>query len=297
MGENRRRLGKTARVSVLGLWCFFAVLCAAAGTSAEIHNQHAKVDLVAAKDAVAPGETAWLGLHFVLEPGWHIYWQNPGDSGEPPSVRWTLPAGFHAGAIEWPAPQRLGSGSVIDFGYSGEVLLMIPLATPANAAPGTRENLGAAAKWLVCCEICVPDQAPLSLTMNIVARPLHAGRELPPGAALPLFERFRKLIPAAVPSNWKVTAISDGDDFILSVETGTAEEHAAFYPFLPDPIENSAPQTAARLPKGVQLRLHKSDQVVKPVTMLKGVLELGDPQGRSVAAYRVTVPVRQASKR
>ena len=279
-------------------------------TPVDEHSQHAKVELVAAKDAVGPGETAWVGLHFVLEPGWHIYWQNPGDSGEPPRIQWRLPAGFHAGQIEWPAPQRLGSGTVIDFGYSGEVLLPIPLAVPANAAPGTAENLEATAKWLVCREICIPDRAALRLTMNIVARPSHAGSKPPSGAAAmsqspaeALFAQFRKLVPAAAPSNWKVRAVSEGGDIILSVETGKPEEQAAFYPFLPDPIENSAPQTATRLNKGVQLKLHKSDQVVQPVAMLKGVLVLGDPQGSATgggsngSAYRIAVPVQQVGQR
>jgi DsbC/DsbD-like thiol-disulfide interchange protein len=307
MEKNRQRFGNAARLSVLILVFLAPVSRAGATAPAEDHSQHAKVELVAEKGAVAPGETAWLGLHFVLDPGWHIYWQNPGDSGEPPRVQWNLLAGFRVGSIEWPAPQRLGSGTVIDFGYSGETLLMIPLAIPANAAPGAQEKLTATAKWLVCREICIPDRALLSLTMEIVTRPSHAGSKLPPGtaplppsAAQALFARFRKLVPAAVPSNWNVKAISEGGDLILSVESGNPVEHAAFYPFLPDPIENSAPQAAIRLAKGVQLTLHKSDQQVKPVAILKGVLVLGDPEnsasGSGGGSYRITVPVRHAGK-
>jgi hypothetical protein len=309
MGKNRQHIGSAARLSVLILALVAPELAVVSAAPVDAPSQHAKVELLAAKDAVAPGENAWIGLHFVLEPGWHIYWQNPGDSGEPPRVQWKLPAGFHAGEIEWPAPQRLGSGTVIDFGYSGEVLLPIPLAIPANAASGTQQNLAATAKWLVCREICVPDHAVLGLTMNIVARPVNAGAKLPSGAKAlslsttgSLFARFRKLVPAAAPSNWKMRAVSEGGDIIFSVETGKPEEHAVFYPFLPDPIENSAPQTATRLSKGVQLKLHKSDQVVKAVAMLKGVLVLGAPQDSGTgssggSAYRIAVPVEPAGKR
>jgi thiol:disulfide interchange protein DsbD len=310
MGKNRQHLGSAAGLSLLIIFALVSPeLAVVSATPVDEHSQHAKVELVAAKDPVGPGETAWVGLHFFLEPGWHIYWQNPGDSGEPPRIQWRLPAGFHAGQIEWPAPQRLGSGTVIDFGYSGQVLLPIPLAVPTNAAPGTAETLEATAKWLVCREICIPDRAALSLTMKIVARPPHDGSTPRSAAAAisqspaeALFAQFRKLVPAAAPSNWKVRAVSEGGDFILSVETGKPEEQAAFYPFLPDPIENSAPQTATRLNKGVQLKLHKSDQVVKPVAMLKGVLVLGDPQGSATggsngSAYRIAVPVRQVGKR
>jgi DsbC/DsbD-like thiol-disulfide interchange protein len=298
MGKNRQRLGSAARLSVLVFALFSPGMAVVSAARVDAHGQHAKVELVAEKDAVAPGEKAWIGLHFILDPGWHIYWQNPGDSGEPPRIQFQLPAGFHAGQIEWPAPQRLGSATVVDFGYSGEVLLIIPLAIPANAVAGTHENLAATAKWLVCREICIPDQAQLGLTLSIVARPSPAG-----SAAEPLFARYRKLIPTPVPSNWSVKAISQGDHLILSVETGKPEEHAVFYPFLPDPIENSAPQTGTRLAKGVQLILHKSDQQVKPVATLKGVLVLGDPQGSAdssggnSSAYRIAVPVQQSGQR
>jgi thiol:disulfide interchange protein DsbD len=289
MGKNRSRGANAACLAFLILACSAPALCAAT-SPVDAHSQHTELDLVAEEAAAVPGETAWLGLHFVLDPGWHIYWQNPGDSGEPPRAQWHLPAGFRPGEIEWPAPERLGSGAVIDFGYSGEVLLMIPVAIPANAAPGASENLAATAKWLVCREICIPDQAQLSLKMAIVAHPMHAAT-----AGEALFAQFRKLIPRAVPSNWSVKAIARGNDFILSVETGQPEDHAAFYPFLPDPIENSATQTVTRLSKGVQLQLHKSDQQTTPVVTLKGVLVLGDPRGSGnssgIAAYQIAVPV------
>jgi DsbC/DsbD-like thiol-disulfide interchange protein len=310
MGKKGQHLGSAARLLVPIIFALVSPELAVSAAPVDAHSQHAKVELVAAKDAVAPGETAWVGLHFVLEPGWHIYWENPGDSGEPPRIQWKLPAGFRAGQIEWPAPQRLGSGTVIDFGYSGEVLLPIPMAVSATAALGTAENLEAIAKWLVCREICIPDRAALSLTMKIVARPPHGGSTprsaraaISQSPAEALFAQFRKLVPAAAPSNWKVRAVSEGGDILLSVETGEPEVQAAFYPFLPDPIENSAPQTAMRLNKGVQLKLHKSDQLVKPVAMLKGVLVLGDPQGAASgssgkgSAYRIAVPVQQARTR
>ena len=73
-----------------------------------------------------------MGLHFELESGWHIYWINPGDSGEPPRVQWRLPAGFRAESIQWPAPQRIEDHSLVDYGYEGEALLMVPVESPAD---------------------------------------------------------------------------------------------------------------------------------------------------------------------
>src|ERR1700735_3875032 len=93
------------------------------GSSAHAQSptSHAKIELIA--DLTPPRGDARLhaGLLFHLDPGWHIYWQNAGDSGEPPKVVWNLPAGYSARPIEWPAPKRLGSGSIIDYGYEDQV--------------------------------------------------------------------------------------------------------------------------------------------------------------------------------
>src|SRR5690348_9511984 len=64
-----------------------------------------KAELVAEPPSVAPGATLWLDLHLATQAGWHTYWRNPGDAGEPTTIDWTLPPGFSAGAIQWPVPQ------------------------------------------------------------------------------------------------------------------------------------------------------------------------------------------------
>src|SRR6478736_5920580 len=75
--------------------------------SAPLRTKHAEVTLVSESDAFAPGKPFRLGLRFKLAKGWHIYWQNPGDSGEPPRLDLSLPEGAHAGDIVWPVPLRI----------------------------------------------------------------------------------------------------------------------------------------------------------------------------------------------
>src|SRR5208337_1265104 len=105
-----------------------AMLALAARSNAQLPSEpHLKVELISEQATSPPGQPLWVGLLFRLEPGWHIYWQNPGDSGEPPKVQWNLPTGFAASSIRWPQPIRLGSGSVVDYGYEGQVLLMAPI--------------------------------------------------------------------------------------------------------------------------------------------------------------------------
>src|SRR5205814_2836930 len=116
-------------------WAMACVVClvllAATGFAAtgpsSASAEHLRVSLTSENSTITGGQVFWLGVQFQLEPGWHVYWINPGDSGEPPHVKWTLPAGFQAGALRWPRPERISAASVTDYGYSGAVLLMAPI--------------------------------------------------------------------------------------------------------------------------------------------------------------------------
>src|SRR5712692_6467729 len=128
-------------IAVLAAW---TVLSAAeTATSAQLLDRaaapaHLKVGLVSEASAVAPGQTFWIGLDFALDPGWHVYWVNAGDSGQPPRVTWTAPAGYTIGSIEWPQPGRIvDSPTIVDYGYKGNVMLMAPVHAPSSARPGS----------------------------------------------------------------------------------------------------------------------------------------------------------------
>ncbi|MFO0987560.1 MAG: protein-disulfide reductase DsbD family protein [Alphaproteobacteria bacterium] len=80
--------------------------------------------------ALVPGGTAWVALHLAIRPGWHTYWLNPGDAGEPTEIAWTLPPGYSAGAIQWPAPERLVEpGDIAVYGYTGSATHLVPIGS------------------------------------------------------------------------------------------------------------------------------------------------------------------------
>ena len=128
---------------------------------------HGTLELVAENQWIAAGHTIHLGLRFQMEKGWHIYWVNPGDSGEPPRVKWQLPAGVSVGEMEWPTPRRLGASSIVDFGYEDDVMLIVPVHAEAAAATQGLAQIGAEVKVLVCREMCIPGKAQLSLTLPV----------------------------------------------------------------------------------------------------------------------------------
>ena len=117
-----------------------------------------------------PGETSTVALRLKMANGWHTYWQNPGDSGLPTTLTWTLPKGVSAGPILWPAPRALPAGPLVNYGYEGEVLLLTEVAVPREAALGDTLTLAAKAEWLVCRETCIPEEAQLDLALPVMGR-------------------------------------------------------------------------------------------------------------------------------
>src|SRR5262249_31440080 len=123
-------LGSICRVflALLILWSLRAVPAAAQSQS----FPHGTVSAIGENPWIQPGHGFTVGLHFLLENDWHTYWVNPGDSGEPARVAWELPSGVTAAPMQWPAPDRLGSSSVVDYGYKGEVTLLVPMHAAAE---------------------------------------------------------------------------------------------------------------------------------------------------------------------
>ncbi len=257
-----------------------SALCVLLVSAKSAHNQsppqsHAKVELMAEESTMRPGQPLWIGILFRLDEGWHIYWQNPGDSGEPPQVQWNLPPGFTAGAIRWPHPVRLGSGSIVDYGYEGEVLLMAPIHGPPQSEPISIPSISANVRYIVCREICLPGKAHLTLPVP------QAGDA---SQQRPLFQRVRTQLPASVPAGWRISAESNKDSFILSVRTNSQVQNATFIPITPGEIENSAAQDFMSMEKGFRLRLQKSSQLTKSISVLKGLVVLGPGRAFEVAA-------------
>jgi DsbC/DsbD-like thiol-disulfide interchange protein len=259
--------------------------------TAQVREFHVKIELIPESAAADARKPFWVGLLFHLDEGWHIYWQNPGDAGEPPKVQWKLPPGFTAGSILWPQPLRLGTGSVIDYGYENQVLLITPLqVTPidpsASSAASSTPAISADVKYIVCREMCIPGKAHVTLSSPSSTQQSSAQQST---EWRQLFEQTRALIPKPAPKAWKLSArtdIKDKDHFILSVQTDSKVHAATFFPLEPGQIENSAAQSFASTANGFRLSLKKSDLLVKPITSLKGVLVLGPGP-----AYEVAAPV------
>ncbi|MGM9428658.1 protein-disulfide reductase DsbD family protein [Hydrogenophaga sp. MI9] len=152
------------RLAALALLLFTGPLAAqaqnllgAAGAPV-VQTPQVRAELLAhAPEGVAPGAKVWLGLQLTHQPEWHTYWKNSGDSGLPTELQWTLPAGVSAGEIAWPTPRKIPIGSLANYGYTGTVLLPVPL-TVAPAFAGQQLDVTLHATWLVCRKECIPEE-------------------------------------------------------------------------------------------------------------------------------------------
>ena len=116
-----------------------AALVPAAHAQSTARTGHADVVLQADTSVVAAGEVVWLGVSITPDEGWHTYWRNPGDSGLPTTIDWTLPEGFIAGDINWPIPHAVPYGPLMNFGYKDKHLLLVPVNVPADL--GNKQSL------------------------------------------------------------------------------------------------------------------------------------------------------------
>ncbi len=225
--------------------------------------RHTKVALVAETDAVQAGRPLTVGIRLQMEPGWHTYWRNPGDSGLPTRVRWTLPAGFEAGELRWPYPERFDSGPLVSYGYAHEVLLPVELRVPATL--GVPElKLAARVEWLECQEICLPGRAEVTLSL-----PVRAAKPGPDAAA---FAEMRRRLPAADPT-WRISGKAEGSGIAIRFHPPRRARlgSAAFFATTPHVLDYAKPQVLERTPTGSRLLLPRDPNGSTP-PRLAGVL-------------------------
>jgi thiol:disulfide interchange protein len=252
-------------------------------TKAAFTADHLRVELLVPNAKLYTGAAGnQAGLYFKLQPGWHVYWQNAGDAGEPPSIDWTLPKGITAGPLQFPAPTRLPVGPLMDYGYENEVLFPFKLDATASAKTSSA-TIHAKVNWLVCSSVCIPGKADLEITRTIARGPA------PPSSEPPLFQQFLSRLPQPLPSSDKAVFQATATGFRLAVTTGQPETQAQFFPSDQTIVDNPAPQKVMPTPQGVVLTLKKDANIAGNPANLNGVIELSGGRAYRIAADAGTV--------
>lgn len=243
------------------------------GAAGVVDTGQVRAELLAhAPEGVQAGRTLWLGLLLQHAPDWHTYWKNPGDSGLPTELEWTLPAGFGAGDIAWPTPRKFPLGSLANYGYDGTVLLPVPVQVPAGFSADTLE-VSLYASWLACKTECIPEEGRFRLRVPVQGSTSLHGAEF--SAAFDAAPR------QGTPASANVTPAAERLEVSLQgLPPGWTGQRLEFFPETPGLIEPGAPWTQSwdgtRWQASIPLSPYRSEA---PTAMTLVVAE-ADPPGK-----------------
>src|ERR1700734_502514 len=253
-----------------------------------VATDNVKAHLISDVGAIAPGQSFWVALEFNIRDGWHTYWRNPGDSGQATKLTWQLPPGFKAGDIVWTTPHRFEIPPLVNYGYAKHAVHLINITAPKDLRPGTPVVLAAKASWLVCSDVCIPEDAQLQVTLPVNAQPGAVDQ-----ADAALFTAARGELPSAQLA--ATTARVQNGQLVIALgkEWGATLQQIkslAFFPYDDGGIEYAAPQTLTRNKDGVELAMKLGYQPPQ-AGIVRGVLLATELSGNDT----VTVPMEIAA--
>lgn len=260
----------------------WAPACFAAATGG---SDNIDVALLSERASIQPGRPFRVGLHMKMKDGWHTYWKHPGDAGLPLRIEWTLPPGFEAGPIEWPAPEPIPTGELMSYGYGHEVLLAVTITPPARVAADS-VTIAGTFDWLECKEACLAGSAQLDLALPVR---LEAPK---PGRVAPLFAKARARLPRS-PDGWSMSAAAGARAIELAFRppAGVRPRGGTFFVDQPLVVEHAATQGFERSKSGYRLTVVPAANAGSPPVRLTGVLVLDGVDGAKENAIAVNVEV------
>jgi thiol:disulfide interchange protein DsbD len=234
-------------------------------------SPHSEIALVSEVASIQAGQAFTVAIRITLDPHWHTYWINAGDAGLPLAVRWNLPDGFAAAALEWPIPQRIPVPPLMSYGYEDELLVLARITPPATLARTQRVTLRGDVDWLVCADVCIPAQGEVSLTLPVTIDSPDTDSRW--GTAI---EAVRERLPQAS-DGWRARAWEVDSAYVLDVLPVAGAPLSAPYLFADSTgiVEHAFPQRVVRVGESWRIRLPKSEFAPDNVSRIGGVL-VGD---------------------
>jgi thiol:disulfide interchange protein len=218
----------------------WALPAQAQGDPANDPPPHLKIQLVAETSTPKAGSTINLALDTRPQPGWHGYWQNPGDAGFPAKFAWTLPSRVTAGDPRYPAPQQLIVAGLMNYVFERPYAVIVPLTVPPGLAAGSKLPVKLHLQYLVCTKtLCVPEQADLSTDLTV-------GDGQPDPALAAQFAQWARALPQPLGSQATYQAQGGAVRIAIPYPASAAGAGAYFYPITADAIDYAQPQKVAR---------------------------------------------------
>jgi thiol:disulfide interchange protein len=270
------------------LFLFLVLFSAGSLFAAPVRDKNVEVELVSEVASIRPGTPFTVALRMNMDPHWHTYWKNWGDSGLATKIKWNLPDGLEAGPIQWPAPERIEVAGLVSYGYEGTAYLLVDLTPAATLQPGTEARLEAKTSWLMCEEMCIPGKATVSLTL-----PVRAEAPVPDPANTQAFATARAALPQ--PADDWTFAFTESQATVTLAATppaGSGEfKTLSFFPDGRDVIEYGPEQKLSRDGDRYVLEMARSTSATGTLETLHGVLRTDDGQALAVTASPAAEPI------
>ncbi|MGJ8560098.1 MAG: protein-disulfide reductase DsbD family protein [Litorimonas sp.] len=218
-----------------------------ATTSLPIDTGKVEASLLSSHYSVAPGETFQIALKTELDDKWHTYWRNPGDSGEPVQISWTVPGAVTVGEIVWPLPAPIPTGPIINYGFEGAPLFPVDFTVAADAAIGSVIEAEAAVYYLVCKDICIPENGTVRIILQVAEESELNDRNAAAIAEAINMAPRELAIPAAMQASGEALSLQFSD-----LPNGDFSK-AYFFPYDNTLLVHSDPQRVSMGDGGIQI--------------------------------------------
>jgi len=199
-----------------------SLISAGAFPTSIVNASDSRIEMLTESNSMNPGDELLVGFKFTLNPGWHTYWENPGDAGEGASINWNLPKDVNASKILWPGPERIPVDPLMTFGYEDEVVLLTKIYTSETTTiPVT---LNAQVSWYTCKEICIPQEAEVSIPIKLGNKTSSASKGL--------LDQTLKQIPVQFNGTYRVQKLDDS--YVFQGEFENVDQYDSMYFFPKD---------------------------------------------------------------
>jgi len=274
------------RHALLLIFVAFFLFAALRAPAQSVRDGPVEARLVAEGLSIQPGRPMTVALLLRMDPDWHVYWKYPGDSGLPTTLDWTLPAGFTAGPLQWPVPERFVTQGLVTYGYAGQVMLLTQITPPAGLHSEAALTLKARAGWLACRVECTPGKASLEISL-----PVEPGSPAADARWARLFTETKSLLP--VRGDTGTYAASADSRYVTLKRTGAPVPKGArvlFYPDAPGQVKVSSQQDVKD--DGASLRVRMERELgAGTLQRLTGILVTTGTATGAIPALEIAVPV------
>ncbi|MEO8723497.1 MAG: protein-disulfide reductase DsbD domain-containing protein, partial [Sphingobium sp.] len=242
---------------------------------------HVEARLVTETDHPAPGQHVTLAFVMTPAPGWHGYWENPGDAGKGMELRWSLPSGARAGALRYPVPETLLLSGLMNHVYEGRYAVLVDVETPKQARAGDRLPFKVHADWLACTQtICVPEQQDLSIELTVGD-----------GAVSPMrraeFDDYRARLPRPLGGQARFERRGDIVRIAIPFPASASITQPYFFRRTDGATSYAAPQIISRNGDAVIVEARWGGPAI---STLDGILRIGEHAGLAISAVSGAVP-------